>query len=348
MKKHVVISLEHPAWVHQFKAIIRHLEEEGCRVTVFAIDKDLTIYLLDKYGIPYILVARSTGKGVLEKAWLLMSITIKMARHLIGTNPDLFIGRGSPMIAINAFLFRRPHILYEDTERSLISLALCRMFSTKILTNSSFLRELGPKHFRVDTYKELFYLHPDEFRENPEILKNCGLESFETFTLIRFVAWTADHDLGHQGITDQLKVKAVKEFERFGKVFVTSEVRLPPELEEYKVRVAPEHIHSLMDNATLVFGESATMAVEAAMLGVHSIFCYFAEVGSTGDLEKNYGLLFNFGLTDQAVEQAIARGVELLSDMDIKLKGKQKAERLYSKKQNGTKVFLDQLEPYFS
>ena len=345
-KKHVVISLEHPAWVHQFKGVIQNLKEEGHAVTVFAIKKDITIYLLEKFSIPYILVATNTGKGFFQKAWLLISITFKIWHSLLEKKPDIFIGRASPMMALNAFLFRRPHIVYEDTERSFVSLAICKLFSSKIVTNKSFLRNLGKKHLLVDTHKELFYLHPDELVLNNSVLEAYGLTPKDTFSIVRFVAWNADHDMGHQGIPDELKIRAVREFEKYGRVLVTSEVPVPAELEAYLIKVAPEHIHSLMYHASLVFGESATMASEAAMLGVHSVFCYFAQIGTTSDIEKNYNLLFNFGLSETEISKAIDKGIELLKDKEIKLKGKSKLNSLYHSKVNGTKIFLEQLKPF--
>jgi len=82
----------------------------------------------------------------------------------------------------------------------------------------------------------------------------------------------------------------------FGPVFITSEKKLPPGLEKYRLAIKPSQIHDLMAYASLVYGESATMSSEAAILGVHSIFCDVCGRGYTDEEERRYGLVSNFRL----------------------------------------------------
>ncbi|MEY4135454.1 MAG: hypothetical protein RL386_1804 [Bacteroidota bacterium] len=342
----IALSVEHPAWAHQFRGIVRLLEAQGHEVTVFAIQKDLSLYLLDTFGIPYLRVADSTGVGVLQKAWLLISITWKIFVKCIKIRPDLFIGRGSPMMALNAFLFRKPHILFEDTDHSYISLLFCKLFSTRILTNNAFRSELGEKQLRVNTLKELFYLHPDIFRPDLSILGVYGLSKDEPFVVIRFVHWTADHDLGQKGFDKGMKIHAITELAKKGRVLVTSETPLPEVLRPYEIRIAPEKIHDLMAFATLVFGESATMATEAAVLGVHAIFCDFAGRGYTDELEARYGLVYNFRLDPQSQLDALQKAMELLSNPETRASGQRKGAQLLEEKINGTAFFMEQLSAY--
>ena len=62
-----MLSIDHPAWAHQFRNIVRMLNERGDEVLTLAVDKDGDTQLLEKFGIPYVLSARSTGKNVFEK-----------------------------------------------------------------------------------------------------------------------------------------------------------------------------------------------------------------------------------------------------------------------------------------
>jgi hypothetical protein len=342
----IALSIHHPAWAHQFRGIVHLLKAQGHEVTVFAIQKDLSLYLLDTFGIPYLRVADSTGVGALQKAWLLFSITCKTFIHCIKARPDVFIGRASPMMALNAFLFQKPHILFEDTDHSYISLLFCKLFSTRILTNNAFRRELGKKQLRVNTLKELFYLHPDIFQPNPTILQEYSLFAGERFTIVRFVSWTADHDLGQKGFDEGMKIHAITELAKKGRVLVTSETPLPEVLRPYEIRIAPEKIHDLMAFATLVFGESATMATEAAVLGVHAIFCDFAGRGYTDELEARYGLVYNFRLDPQSQLDALQKAMELLSNPETRASGQRKGAQLLEEKINGTAFFMEQLNPY--
>lgn len=342
----IVISIEHPAWAHQFKKIIKVLEEENHNVIVFAVKKDINIQLLEKFDIRYTKVANTTGKGIIHKAWLLLSITAKMFAFLLNKKPDLFIGRASPMIAINAFLFRKPHIIFEDTDHSYISLFICKLFSKKIITNIAFRTDLGKKHIKIDTLKELFYLHPAIFTPDENILTEVGLIKNETFSIIRFVAWEADHDMGCDGLSLDIKRNVITELLKFGKVFITSEKELPEEFKQYQIRLSPEKIHSFIYYSSLVYGESATMATEAAILGVHSIFCDFAGRGYTDELESKYGLVSNFKLDKESQLNSVTKAVELIRQKDIFEIGKNKAKRLIKDKINGTEYFLSELIKY--
>lgn len=54
--------------------------------------------------------------------------------------------------------------------------------------------DLGPRQERLDTYKELFYLHPSVFTPDKQVLRDCGFNPDEKYILVRFVAWNASHD----------------------------------------------------------------------------------------------------------------------------------------------------------
>ena len=141
------------------------------------------------------------------------------------------------MMAVAAWVCRKPHLLYEDTEVSKFSLNICRRFSSKIITPRTFLTDLGPKQERVDTYKELFYLHPDVFTPDREALKQVGFNPGEPYVLVRFVAWNASHDVGKHGLTDAEQLSLVRRLEAAGvRVWVSSEKPLSPEMEPYRLR----------------------------------------------------------------------------------------------------------------
>ena len=49
----ILFDMGHPAHVHFFKNAIWELEKQGHEVKVTARDKDVTLELLEAYGIPY-------------------------------------------------------------------------------------------------------------------------------------------------------------------------------------------------------------------------------------------------------------------------------------------------------
>jgi uncharacterized protein len=83
----------------------------------------------------------------------------------------------------------------------------------------------------------------------------------------------------------------------------------------------PHHssrIHDAMAYATLVYGESATMASEAAVLGTPAIYLDDEGRGYTDEQERKYGLVFNFSESLQDQERSVEKAAELLKRDDIK------------------------------
>ncbi len=343
----IVVSIEHPAWVYQFHEIIKQLHHGGHQILILAIRKDVNIELLDKFNLNYLLIAKSTGKNILVKSWLFIYTTIKYYQESKRFNSDIFIGRASPMLAITSFLLKKPHIIFEDTDHAVIGLFFCRLFSAKILTNSSFRHNLGRKQILVETYKELFYLHPDQFTPVKTILSEIGLDPSMPYFIIRFVAWQADHDFGHNGLSLANKRLVIKELKKHGRVLITSEQPLSEEFEEYRILLSPEKIHHLIFFASFIYGESATMATEAAVLGTHAIYCDFTGRGYTDELEHRYNLVYNFNLDNISQIKSVEKAIELAKMPDLKSIGKEKRIKLLSEKMNGTRLMLEEIKKHF-
>jgi predicted glycosyltransferase len=170
----IIISIEHPAWAHQFKYLISELEKKGHYIKVVAIKKDCDLELLDAFGIGYELISKSSGKNIFEKGFIFLFTTWRIFNISLKYKPDLFLGRASPMMAINSWLFRKPHIVFEDTEHSGFCLSMVKLFSTVIYTPEHFKKDLGKKHQRVKAFKELFYLHPNYFKPSLTKLSEIG------------------------------------------------------------------------------------------------------------------------------------------------------------------------------
>ncbi len=343
----IVIAIQHPAWAHQFQGIIKQLRCEGHNVLTLAIRKEMNITLLEYYGITYTLIARSTGRGIIEKAWLLLYTSIRYYLKARKHKADLFIGRATPNIAIAARLLGKPSLVFEDTGHAIVGLFFCRLFATKIMTNKTFKRYLGKKHTYVDSYKELFYLHPDHFTPDSSVLALAGLAPNEPFFILRFVAWEADHDFGHKGLSIETKRKAVEELGKLGKVFISSEKELPQEFERFRMPLAPEKMHHLLYFATLVFGESTTMAAEAAVLWTHAVLCHISRMGYVDELENIYQLISTVILSSGPQEQSVLKAVALAREPGIREIGKEKRKRLLAEKRNGARLFLEEIRRFF-
>ncbi|UTW62654.1 DUF354 domain-containing protein [bacterium SCSIO 12741] len=341
----VAISIEHPAWIHQFRQIILRLQKEGHEVLILAIDKDGDIELLEKFGLDYELVGNSTGKNVFDKAWLLFSITFKMWLKCRKFKPDVFIGRASPMLAMNAAIAGKPHLIFEDTERSTISLKFCQWFSKEIITPTTFRTNLGPKQKRMPTYKELFYLHPDYFQPDRQVIRDMGIKDDERFVFIRFVSWNASHDIGFKGYSEAAKRELVEAILPHAKVLISSEEKLADDLAVYQVKVPFEKIHHVLYYASAYVGEGATMASEAAVLGTHAIFVSQLTAGSLDEQEKAFDLVFNAD-GDDRFDRTRERTLEWLGDPQLEEKGREKRKKLLQEKTDINGLFIQKIESY--
>jgi hypothetical protein len=325
----IVVDINHPAHVHYFKNFIREMEKRGHEILITASVKDISYRLLDLLGFNYIKIG-NYGTTIIQKLMNIPVLDYCMLKAVDAFNPDIFFGFGSIRAAHVSKIIRKPCVNLDDTEHAKWEHLLYTPFTDAILTPSCFKKDFGKKQIRYNGYTELAYLHPNRFTPNPAVLTELGLTEGDPLIIIRFVSWQAGHDVGQQGIRD--KIGLVKALDRYGRVLITSEGPLPPELEDYRMRVSPEKLHDLLYYATLYIGEGATMASEAAVLGTHAIYVNTLRLGYTDEEEETYGLVYNFSDPHEMESGVMRKAIELLSDQDLRVKGKQKQIRLLSEK----------------
>ena len=339
-----MICFTHPAWVHQFHHIIWRMRERGDELMCFVAEKDGNSLLLEKYGIPYIRCAKSTGKNPVEKAYLFLKLTAQFTLAALRFKPDIMIGRAAPMLSVASWICRKPHIIYEDTEVSKFSLRICKRLSTKIITPRTFLTDLGPAQERLDTYKELFYLHPSVFTPDKQKLRDVGFNPDEPYILVRFVAWNASHDIGRRGLDDAGKVELVEKLSKYGRVYVSSEGHVPEALKPLLLKTPYELIHHVLAFARLVYSEGATMASEAVVLGTHALYVNTIVSGSTKEQAERFQLLYNFNVGEDRYEKAAAKAIELLENPDLVELGHEKQQKLLSEKVDINQYYLEEMD----
>jgi predicted glycosyltransferase len=204
-----------------------------------------------------------------------------------------------------------PTYVFYDTEHATISNLLSYPFATCIYVPQCYRKQIRWNHVRYNGYHELAYLHPKYFKADPSVLEEAGLQHDEIFTIVRFVGWGAAHDVG-VGFYTVNKIRAVRELSRYGRVLISCEGELPAELETYRLRLNVAKIHHLMAYASLIFGESATMASEGAVMGIPGVFLDPVGRGYTDEQENKYHIVFNFTPDNQ--DEAIAKAVSILKD----------------------------------
>ena len=313
----IFLDIGHPAHVHYFKHLIRSMQEKGHEFVVTARDKEMTHYLLKHEGIPYI--TRGSGADHLIGK---MTYTLKADRQLYAIakreQPDLFLSFASPYCSHVSKLMGKPHITLDDTETAYIGQTLYRPFTDVILTPDSFLRDFGKKQIRFPSFIEMAYLHPDRFTPDIGIKKELGVSTDEKYVIMRFVAWTANHDLGQKGVSMEYRRKAVEAFSKYARVFISSEKQLPDEFEKHHLPIKPHRIHHALAFCSLVFGESGTMSSEAAMLGTPAIFINNLkdQLGTLKSQEEKYGLVFGYDSLEESLNDSIQKATDILKQKE--------------------------------
>lgn len=314
--KKLLIDIGHPAQVHHFKNVYRELEKKGWQCLFTAKEKEMSIYLLEKYGLHYEKIG-SSKKTMAKKVLQLFPNAFLFYKIAKRFNPDLIFSRYSAHATHIAKMMGISHVGFTDTESANQLDSITVPFVDLKITGNSYKKKLGKNHFYFNGNIELAYLHPNRFTPDESILKYLGVEKNNPFVIMRFVSRSAHHDVGLSWSKQDTKIKAVKEFSKYARVFITSEEELPAELKPLKIAIPPELIHHCLAFATLLFGESATMASECACLGVPAIYSYDGSLGYT-DEEQKYGLIFNYSQSLEDQEASIEKGIEILTTPNVK------------------------------
>lgn len=271
----ILIDIGHPAHVHYFKNSIRLLEAQGHEFLIVARDNDVIHELLKRHSIPFVTRGRGGFSIPGKMAYIAMANYVLM-RQALRFQPDLMLSVASPYLAQVGWILRIPTVTLDDTEGAILGRMLYLPFTNMVITPDTYRNNLGPKQVRVNSSLEMCYLHPKYFGKEIDPHKELGLQNGEPYAIIRLVSWKAVHDRGHRGLSTQRVQQVCHELSKHCRVFISSESQIPPELSAYRIPITPDRLHAVLSGASLYVGEGATMAAEAAMLGVPS--CYVSSI----------------------------------------------------------------------
>jgi predicted glycosyltransferase len=339
----IVVDINHPADVHFFKNFIWEIQKRGHQILITASEKDISQKLLDAYGFSYINLG-NYGNSILKKIINLPLLDFRMYKAVKSYNPDLFIGFGSIRAAHVSWLLRKPCIVVDDTEHAVWEHRLYVPFTEVIITPACFRKDFGEKHVRYHGYTELAYLHPNYFSPDLGILKELGIDETNPIIVVRFVSWAAGHDIGQSGIKNKLSL--VTTLQRFGHVFISSEVPLDKNLEPYRLMILPEKLHNVLYYATLYIGEGATIASECAVLGTHAIYVNTLNLGYIHELDRKYHLVSDFSNREITNQHVLETAEEILNNNNSRENGKLKRNNLLFDAIDVTKFIVWFVEHY--
>ena len=277
----IIIETGHPGHVHQFRKIINKLITRGHNVLVVAKKKESTVELLKEYNIG------NNHKNMILKLYSLIDSVLRLLAICRNFNPDLFISRVSPTTAYASFLRSKPHIAFNDTEHCNLTDNLAMSSCNKIATPASFKSDLGKKQIRYNSFTEMFYISNIKKQSSIDIYKKLGIKSTDKLSLLRFVSWSAAHDIGFKGLSLKEKFLLVKSLSKYSKVLISSESKLPHLLKPYSLKIKPSDFHNILQSSSLYVGDGATTASESALMGVPAIYTNPINLGYIDELERN-------------------------------------------------------------
>jgi predicted glycosyltransferase len=346
----IAIFINTPAQLHFYRNIYYELERRGHSVHLLSRNYGETKDLVEELGIPsYFYSSPPTSK--IGKMFSLPFDVMRAAMYLRDKKIDLITGFGT-YDAYTSFLLRKLCIVFTDSEPMVnnfsyaIQYKLFIPFVDAVITPSSFRQNLGKKHIRVNSFKELAYLHPNYYHPNADIFDLLGIAKNEEYVLLRFNAFDAVHDAGIKGFTDEDKIKLVNELEKYAKVFISSETGIPEEIKDRVARIPKSRIHDVLYYAKLLVTDTQTMTTEAALLRTPAIRCNkFIDKNDMGnfiELEKKYGLIFNYNNPKKAIEKA----VELIQKPNLKEEWTKKSDIHLKDKTDVTAFMVKFIENY--
>ncbi len=301
----LLVDVLHPAHVHFFRPLAGHVVAGGGEVLFTGRHKEVTVDLLEAYGLPHEVLS-AIGGGAPGLARELGARSMRLTRTCRRFEPHVLAGIMGPTIAPVGRLLRIPALVCYDTETAMATNSWVFPLATRVLVPRAWAGRDRWNMVRYDGYQELAYLHPERFTPDPAVLDRLGLD--EPFALVRLVSWEASHDIGDSGFGDP--VAFVRALARRIRVVVSAERGVPDELRPLRLDMPPQDLHHVLGGASLVVGEGATTAVEAAVLGTPAVFVHTAVLGYVRELSERFGLLFVE--TEQA--RALRRCLELVED----------------------------------
>lgn len=329
----ILVDICHPGQVHLLKNLIWELKKKNHSVIITLKNITAAKELLKLYGINFIDLGNKSdsilGKGVNQ-----LKYNLKI--HQIAKRYNINLGIGSSVTLAQVSKFTRMISFFLDDDDDNVEPLLVKFahpFADYVISPDVLKGKRRKKNtIFYSGYHELAYLHPNYFSPDHSVLNQIGLRQGVPFFVMRFNAFKAHHDKGAKGLSLYDKRKLIHRLTKHGKVLITTERDIEPEFEQYKIKISPDKIHSLLYYATIFIGDSQTMTSEAAVLGTPVIRCnsFVGKISYLNEEEHKYGLTYGFLPTQS--EKMFDKVEELLSIKNLKSKWQEKRKKLLSDK----------------
>jgi uncharacterized protein len=273
---------------------------------------------------------------------------LKAWRYLRKEKPDVVAGFGLYEAFVGRLL-RKPAVSFTDDEPSLNSRGYQQIYRaymplvSAIITPEWFRDDLGRRHIRVKSLKEVAYLNPKRRSPTDQPPLSLGVSVGQRYALIRVNAFQAVHDVGMRGFEPQLLVNLVNSLSEHGKVFVSFEGSPIEAIKDHGLPTKKSEIHSVLEHAALLVTDTQTMATESVLLGTPTIRCNgFVGPNDMGVFQylAQCGALQNH--TDSKV--AVKAAVRLFAAQTAKEEARRQALHIWQELDDVVPIVVNELE----
>jgi predicted glycosyltransferase len=338
----------HPAHFHLFKNVITRLKINGHTNYILIKKKDVLENLVKKSGNQYVnILPRGRKDNTFAIASGLLIRDARVFAFCLKNRPDIMIGTSAEITHIGRLL-KIPSINVNEDDVDAVSLfaKLGYPWADTILVPECC--RTGKWHHKTVNYRgyhELAYLHPKCFVPNKEIISSA-MDVKRPYFVIRFAKLTAYHDKGKTGITGNVAQKLIKLIKPNGNIYITSERRLEPEFEKYRITIDPSDIHHALYYAKMFIGDSQTMTAESAVLGTPAIRFndFVGKLGYLEELELQHGL--TYGINASEPDKLYQKIDELLNICNLKEEWERRRQKMLRQKIDVAEFLVWFLENY--
>ena len=306
MNNKILIYLGHPAQYHFFKNIIKLLKKEKVQVKIIIKTKDVLEDLLIADRHEYINILPKPRN--LNKISILISLVKRFIKLFFIT--QILIASDASIAWVGYILKINAITVLEDDEEIIKDLSRLTFKYTNaiVVPESCKINTYKDKVVKYSGYMKLSYLHP-KYIEN--------VNGFNKIFFIRISSLNAYHDQNKKGLSESDLDDIIKILNENGKVYISSEKKLPLKFKRFKLNCKPIDIHDYIKRSHLIISDSQSMTVEAAMLGIPNIRYsdFVGKIGVLNELEYEYGL--SYGIKSGDKKELINKIKQIINDKEI-------------------------------
>lgn len=276
MKK-IIVDVRHPAHLNFFRPVLYKLKEKGWEIDIVVIDRGRVLKITQKefpeFCVTKIGVHRGTKLSIILEANILrffqMILFLRHKKYNIGISVSSFI------LGAAAKLQGVPNLQFYDDPEYKKHVRLQKLTSTK--TYYPKIKEFGSHIETFNALKEWAYLSPKYFSPNAQVLEEFDLVGKKYI----FVREVINSSLNYSDQASNLVATISTKFPAGYTVLLSLEDKKTKDLYPKHWIILQEplnDIHSLMYYSSFMVASGDSMAREAALLGVPSVYCGIREM----------------------------------------------------------------------